>query len=89
MYLIIMSVIYPALSGTIMLIAVCPLMSTMTCGPTKRYSRAMILMIVQVVAYSVLIILRLRMRKVLKDPCTEDEYNKQTRRVEFLGLDVN
>lgn len=49
----------------------------------------MILMIVQVVAYSVLIILRLRMRKVLKDPCTEDEYNKQTRRVEFLGLDVN
>lgn len=46
-------------------------------------------MIIQVVAYTTLIILRLRMKKTLKDPCTEEEWRKQRRRIEFVGLDLN
>lgn len=46
LYMIVVSVVYPSLSGTIMLIAVAPLMSTMTCSPEKRYFRAIIIMLI-------------------------------------------
>ena len=46
LFMIIMSVLYPSLSGLIMLVTGCPLVSTMTCNPNKRYFRAQIVMIV-------------------------------------------